>query len=215
LNNILVGADGLAKLSDFGMSAIRSCATLSKGAELTLGGLRWQAPEGLTKRPTVASDVYSLAVCMIEAVISEPPWAFLDDATVRENLKAGIRPERPDEMNDFKWNLVSDMTHVNPDERLPLHRVIAKMAEIQEAYGPALTGESAPDRNADNAAQAHLAECLEKLEMKAEAVDSLLETVEELTKRLKEKDLEIEELSEQRAKLEKYTKKMLDSVQTK
>jgi len=56
---------------------------------------------------------------------------------------------------------------------------------------------------------------LEKLEVEAEAVDSLRATVMELTKRLKEKESVINELSEQRAKLENYTKKTLHAVQTK
>ncbi|KAG3102890.1 hypothetical protein PI124_g14522 [Phytophthora idaei] len=56
---------------------------------------------------------------------------------------------------------------------------------------------------------------LEKLEIEAEAVDSLRATVTELTKRLKEKESVINELSEQRAKLENYTKKTLHAVQTK
>ncbi|TDH66075.1 hypothetical protein CCR75_004897 [Bremia lactucae] len=56
---------------------------------------------------------------------------------------------------------------------------------------------------------------LDKLEVEAEAVDSLRATVSELTKRLKEKESSINELSEQRAKLENYTKKTLHAVQTK
>lgn len=52
-------------------------------------------------------------------------------------------------------------------------------------------------------------------EIEAEAVDSLRATVTELTKRLKEKESVINELSEQRAKLENYTKKTLHAVQTK
>ncbi|CAI5727057.1 unnamed protein product [Hyaloperonospora brassicae] len=56
---------------------------------------------------------------------------------------------------------------------------------------------------------------LGKLEIEAEAVDSLRATVTELTKRLKEKESVINELSEQRAKLENYTKKTLHAVQTK
>ncbi|KAG7397562.1 Protein Hook 1 [Phytophthora boehmeriae] len=56
---------------------------------------------------------------------------------------------------------------------------------------------------------------LEKLKMEAEAVDSMRATVTELTKRLKEKESVINELSEQRAKLENYTKKTLHAVQTK
>ena len=56
---------------------------------------------------------------------------------------------------------------------------------------------------------------LTQQEIEAEAVDSLRATVTELTKRLKEKESVINELSEQRAKLENYTKKTLHAVQTK
>ncbi|GMF14210.1 unnamed protein product [Phytophthora lilii] len=67
---------------------------------------------------------------------------------------------------------------------------------------------------------AQIAEYQDKLEklvrgQSAEAVDSLRATVTELTKRLKEKESVINELSEQRAKLENYTKKTLHAVQTK
>lgn len=48
-----------------------------------------------------------------------------------------------------------------------------------------------------------------------EAVDSMRVTVAELTNRLKDKESVINELSEQRAKLENYTKKTLHAVQTK
>ncbi|KAG7380910.1 hypothetical protein PHYPSEUDO_006680 [Phytophthora pseudosyringae] len=60
LNNILIGADGQAKLSDFGLGALRSCSFLSRSSSMS-GGLRWSAPECLRKRPTFASDVYSFA----------------------------------------------------------------------------------------------------------------------------------------------------------
>lgn len=49
----------------------------------------------------------------------------------------------------------------------------------------------------------------------AEVVDSMRVAVAELTNRLKDKESVINELSEQRAKLENYTKKTLHAVQTK
>lgn len=98
LNNILVGADGQAKLSDFGMNAVKSSSVAiskTEGAEsYTLAGLRWRAPECLTKRPTFASDVYSFAMCIIEAVQDELPFEFLDDPTIYEKVKNGVIPDR-------------------------------------------------------------------------------------------------------------------------
>ncbi|EGZ29091.1 hypothetical protein PHYSODRAFT_470129, partial [Phytophthora sojae] len=116
LNNILVGADGLAKLADFGLSTMRSCSTRSKG-ELVTGALRWSAPECLTRRPTFASDVDSFAMCIIEASMGEPPFALLDDIIVRENLKDGLIPEQPEELNDNEWELVVAMTNAYPAKR--------------------------------------------------------------------------------------------------
>lgn len=49
----------------------------------------------------------------------------------------------------------------------------------------------------------------------AEAVESMRATVTELTNRLKEKESVINEVTEQRTKLENYTKKTLHAVQTK
>ncbi|CAH0480172.1 unnamed protein product [Peronospora belbahrii] len=84
---------------------------------------------------------------------------------------------------------------------------------------PVLTPGSVVVTSSNNAlSSAQIAEYqdkLEKLEIEAEAVDSLRATVTELTKRLKEKESVINELSEQRAKLENYTKKTLHAVQTK
>ncbi|KAL3663586.1 Armadillo repeat-containing protein 3 [Phytophthora oleae] len=131
LYNIFVASNGQAKLSDFGLSALRTCATLSKtSGESQSGGLRWRAPECLKKRPTFESDVYSFAMCMIEATTGEPPFSFLDDDSVRDNLKNGEIPDQPDEMSDEMWELVVSMTHVDPKKRLSLRDVIPKLKKF-------------------------------------------------------------------------------------
>ncbi|RLN77267.1 hypothetical protein BBJ28_00004751 [Nothophytophthora sp. Chile5] len=140
LNNILVVADGLAKLPDFGLSSVRTSSTLSKlsakGVKAS-GGLRWRAPECLKRRSTFASDVYSFAMCMIEAAIGEPPFAFLEDEDVRDNLKSGEIPDQPEEMSDKEWQLVMAMTNVDPTKRLPLRLVIEKLQTFAEKSGAA------------------------------------------------------------------------------
>ncbi|RQM12556.1 hypothetical protein DD237_006523 [Peronospora effusa] len=84
---------------------------------------------------------------------------------------------------------------------------------------PTLTSGSVVVTSSNNALSstqiAEYQDKLDRLEIEAEAVDSLRATVTELTKRLKEKESVINELSEQRAKLENYTKKTLHAVQTK
>ncbi|KAK1941897.1 putative serine/threonine-protein kinase/receptor [Phytophthora citrophthora] len=133
LNNILVASNGQAKLSDFGLSSLRTCATLSKtSGESQSGGLRWRAPECLKKRPTFESDVYSFAMCMIEAATGEPPFSFLDDDSVRDNLKNGEIPDQPDEMTDEMWELVVSMTDVDPKKRISLQDMILKLKNIEK-----------------------------------------------------------------------------------
>ncbi|RLN60061.1 hypothetical protein BBJ28_00025982, partial [Nothophytophthora sp. Chile5] len=136
LNSILVGADGTAKLSDFGLSTVRASSTLSKttvDAPKVSDGLRWRAPECLRKRPNFASDVYSFAMCMIEAAIGEPPSAFPDDDAVRDNLRNGEVPDQPEEMSSEEWELVVAMTNADPAKRLSLSRVLEKLKAFAEA----------------------------------------------------------------------------------
>ncbi|OWZ22701.1 Serine/threonine protein kinase [Phytophthora megakarya] len=129
LSNILVGADGQAKLSGFCLGTFRR---ISKPNTESSTYLRWRAPECLKRRPTFASDVYSFAMCMIEAAAGEAPFAYLDDDDVRESLKAGEIPEQPDEMNDELWELVVAMTNADPSKRIGLNQVIDKLKSFSE-----------------------------------------------------------------------------------
>ncbi|KAJ0397729.1 hypothetical protein P43SY_007197 [Pythium insidiosum] len=84
------------------------------------------------------------------------------------------------------------------------------------ADAPNATG-SSPTKSAaaTNGKIAEYEERITQMQVDVEAVESMRATVTELTNRLKEKESVINELSEQRAKLENYTKKTLHAVQTK
>ncbi|GMF38230.1 unnamed protein product [Phytophthora fragariaefolia] len=96
LNNILIGAGGQAKLSDFGLSTVRSYLS----------------------RP--------------RAAIGEPPFVFLSDDDVRDNVRKGIIPHQPDEMSADVWDLVVSMTNSNPSKRPSLHDVLVKFKSLAD-----------------------------------------------------------------------------------
>ncbi|GMF26951.1 unnamed protein product [Phytophthora fragariaefolia] len=67
-NNILIGADGIAKLAKFGQTCL---VTASSPDDLE----RWQSPEILKGHPpSYESDIYSLGMCILEAVNGRAPW---------------------------------------------------------------------------------------------------------------------------------------------
>ena len=69
--NILLDADGRAKLCDFGLSTLKSQAKETRD----VGTLLWNAPEVLQgKAATMASDVYSFAIICWEVVTRRLPY---------------------------------------------------------------------------------------------------------------------------------------------
>ncbi|KUF84097.1 Cell division control protein 7 [Phytophthora nicotianae] len=113
-NNILV-CDGTAKLADFGLSVFAK-AENSGGA---IGAYRWKAPECLAgSGPTLASDIYSFAMCIIEVISGDFPWGkSLDDAAVKSNVLQKKTPRRPNNFTDEQWDLVTRMCSFEPQSR--------------------------------------------------------------------------------------------------
>lgn len=132
LANILVGVDTKAKLAEFGLSAVQNTfvpSQMTAYAKATETSLRWRAPEGMRKAPTFASDVYSFAMCMYNRSRGQPDP--LDDESIRERLRNGKLPDRPDEMTDEVWELVLAMTNADPSKRMGLQQVIDKLAALK------------------------------------------------------------------------------------
>ncbi|RLN96340.1 hypothetical protein BBJ28_00027093, partial [Nothophytophthora sp. Chile5] len=129
-NQILVGKDGLAMLTDFGLSFI---SAESRPEMETVGAVRWKAPECLQRTdrspPTVESDLYSFGMCIVEAVTGEMPWQDLPDAAVifylvrrKEFL---VRPAAF--KDDAQWELVKSLCAFNPSERMKLSDAIKQL----------------------------------------------------------------------------------------
>ncbi|GMF14470.1 unnamed protein product [Phytophthora fragariaefolia] len=141
-NNIVIGSDKKAKVTDFGLSAITS-----DGVDPKLSGAsHWVAPECFTDeyaRPTFASDIYSFGMCIIEALrVAEVgndtmkiclPWGILDSFVVKYHVKQKRLPPRPKNCTDHQWRLVERMCTYDPDKRLQISTVVDELRRLRDA----------------------------------------------------------------------------------
>lgn len=128
-NNVLVAGDA-AKLADFGFSFFCDRASLTSSKPQT-GATRWKAPELLLGgTPSLASDVYSFGMCILEAVTGDAPWGMVDDESVRQLVQEGQLPLRPKELDEKVWRLVQQMCCKDPAQRLKLKLVAEQLNKI-------------------------------------------------------------------------------------
>lgn len=137
-NNLLVGADETARISDAGYNNIRR---LSVGRSLNgpPNSTRWAAPEclleqGAKAEPTVASDVYSFGMTIIEAKTGARPWPKVesdDDDDIIEIHCDETVYERPQEhFTEQEWEIVQGLCQFQAGDRISLARAIEMIDEL-------------------------------------------------------------------------------------
>ncbi|GMF30315.1 unnamed protein product [Phytophthora fragariaefolia] len=134
-NNILVGSDGRAKLTDFGLSflGLDSQPCSDNGTDALpmevprIGAIRWKAPEVLRgEKATYASDIYSFGMCVLEAVSGAFPWGVVipDIAVKHHVLKSKRIPVCPDNCSHEAYQLIKEMCRFVPSERMTINNVV-------------------------------------------------------------------------------------------
>ena len=163
--NILVGADGLVKITDFGIAHAAGSAPIT-GPGLVMGTTQYMAPERIAGgQATPASDLYALGILIYECLTGLPPY---DGGTAEvmaghlylpmPPLPAGVPPELDE--------LITRLTAKDPAARLSDAAEVAAIATrlrdalaadagatgshafagAQQQAGPGITGETAlPD----------------------------------------------------------------------
>jgi tRNA A-37 threonylcarbamoyl transferase component Bud32 len=131
-DNILVEGDS-AMITDFGMSFFAAETHPEFG---NLGAIRWRAPEFIaTKKASFEADVYSLGMCIIEAVTGKAPWGIVPDSAVKVHVKRKKLPRHPKAMSKDEWALVRAMCDFEPSRRITLEEVerrIREFANVEE-----------------------------------------------------------------------------------
>eukprot|EP00644_Phytophthora_capsici_P001773 jgi/Phyca11/108015/e_gw1.14.748.1 len=142
-NNILIGSDGQAQLTDFGLSNMVSDVKeddTEPESERDSGGLvgaiRWKAPEVLQgEKSTFASDIYSFGMCIIEAVSGKFPWGALPDTVVRYHVLEKKRiPVRPDKCSKAAYSLVERMCRFDPSKRVGMNAVVDELKTLSKSH---------------------------------------------------------------------------------
>ncbi|KAE8879833.1 hypothetical protein PF003_g35958 [Phytophthora fragariae] len=125
-NNILVGADRKAELTDFGLSVFAQNRDPQPNGPV--GAVRWKAPERLRdvdNGPSFESDIFSFGMCIVELVSGRLPWINIEpDVGVREAVLQGKLPQRPPQFADDEWDLVLRMCCFDPSERIDSFSVV-------------------------------------------------------------------------------------------
>jgi serine/threonine-protein kinase len=136
--NILIGADGRVKITDFGI-AHAAGQTPMTGPGVVMGTTQYMAPERIAGGPgSPSSDLYALGIVLYECLTGLPPY----EGTIAEVMAAHLYqplPPLPAGVPQELNILVARLTAKDPGERLGDAREVAgQAARLRDAL---LTGD--------------------------------------------------------------------------
>ena len=101
---------------------------------------RWDAVEvaAENKRPTIKSDVWSMAMVVIEVATGQAPFSHLrSEYHVVDQVAKKTRPERPPGniwISDDLWEIMSRCWSAKPSARPDIAEVLERLQEEDAAY---------------------------------------------------------------------------------
>lgn len=128
--NIVIGDNGVAKVSGFGLSHIRP---LHETPDYT----RWTSHEMLRQtRFNLKADVWSYGILVWEVLtIGATPYASTGNKDVAARVLRGMRPSQPSYVGDELFQLCLQCWQVDPDERPSFSSLLNELTPFAE--GPA------------------------------------------------------------------------------
>ena len=131
--NILIGANGRAKLADFG---IAQSANKTGQFAPSIGTLRYMSPEQLEGKPADhRSDVYSLAVVLYELLTGRIPYSSSEPNVLRKEIVQGSPSSWLDTITGGLKAVIQRALNRSPHQRQASASQFA--AEIRRASPPA------------------------------------------------------------------------------
>ncbi|QRV85333.1 Tyrosine kinase catalytic domain protein [Ceratobasidium sp. AG-Ba] len=126
-SNVLVSANGVAKLTDFGSTKLREhTLRFTTTTSCDSFSVRYTAPEVIEGGPqTMQSDVYALGMTILEIVTGEIPYSNVKvEAAVLYKILRGELPPRPNNQHlssnsagDKLWSLIAVCWSTKPSDR--------------------------------------------------------------------------------------------------
>ncbi|XP_076009243.1 megakaryocyte-associated tyrosine-protein kinase [Genypterus blacodes] len=122
--NILVSEDGVAKISDFGLTKMDR-----KTSDNVKVPVKWTAPEALKKEKfSTRSDVWSYGVLLWEIFsFGRQPYPKMSLKDVKEQVDEGYRMEAPDDCPPAVYLLMRSCWKQEPRRRPSFHRLRDKL----------------------------------------------------------------------------------------
>jgi eukaryotic-like serine/threonine-protein kinase len=125
--NILMGADGLVKITDFGIAHAAGSAPIT-GPGLVMGTTQYMAPERIAGgQATPASDLYALGILIYECLTGLPPY----DGGTAEVMAGHLylpMPPLPEGVPPELGELITRLTAKDPAARLSDAAEVAAIA---------------------------------------------------------------------------------------
>lgn len=119
--NILVSAQGIIKLADFGSSKMLTDIVNNEMHGSITGTPNYMAPEVVNQEKYgVKADIWSLGCTIIEMVTGKPPWSqYNNPITVMIKIaKANEPPPIPDDLSPEAKSFVKGCLQIKPEDRL-------------------------------------------------------------------------------------------------
>ena len=126
--NVIIHKDR-ACLTEYGLDSVLSNPKTIAG-NIPDGMGRWSAPEIFARSVLVSkpADVFAFAMLAVEVFTGEVPWGKTTRvAAVISKIPRGDRPNRPKDINDVVWGLLTACWDQDPQKRPNIGNVVEKL----------------------------------------------------------------------------------------